>query len=130
MSLTSEITAVRATINQYVTASGTGDAGLLRSIFHKDAIMMGAMGGNLMEGTPEPFFKMVEDSLPLNAEESSDYRAEIVDIQVFGRAAIATLVEDGFFGMSFVDCFHLIKQDDGVWIITSKVFNTDSQPPA
>ncbi|NOX50662.1 MAG: nuclear transport factor 2 family protein [Gammaproteobacteria bacterium] len=124
MGLTSDISAVRSTIEKYVTGSGTGDADLLRSIFHKDAVMMGAMGDEFMEGTPEPFFKMVEDS-PALLSSDANYRAEIVDIQVFGKAAIATLVEDGFFGMSFVDCFHLLNTEGSGWVITSKVFNRD-----
>jgi len=123
MGKTSDISDVKSTIEKYITGSGTGDAVLLRSIFHKDAIMMGALGEDMMQGTPEPFFKMVEDS-PALSDSDADYRAEIVDVQVFGKAAIATLVEDGFFGMNFVDCFHLIKLD-GSWVITSKVFNRD-----
>lgn len=124
MGRTSDISAVRSTIEKYVDGSGSGDVALLRSIFHKDAVMMGAMGDDFMEGSPEPFFKMVEDSPALLAS-GADYRAEIVDIPVFGKAAIATLVEDGFFGMSFVDCFHLINIEDDRWVITSKVFNRD-----
>ena len=122
MGKTTDIADVRSTVQKYITGSGTGDAEMLRSIFHKDAIMMGALGDEYMEGTPEPFFKMVEDAPALN-DSGADYRAEIVDIQVFGKAAIATLVEDGFFDMSFVDCFHLLKTADGSWVITSKVFN-------
>ena len=123
MSRTKDIADVRVTIGNYIKGSETGDAALLRSIFHKDAIMMGALGDEFMEGTPEPFFKMVEDAAPLS-ESDSNYHAEIVDIQVFGKAAIATVSEEGFFGMSFVDSFHLLKKEGG-WIITSKVFNRD-----
>ena len=123
MGRTSDISDVRSTIEKYIAGSSSADGALLRSIFHKDAIMMGAMGDDMMEGTPEPFFKMVENA-PALSESGTDYQAEIVDLQVFGKAAMATLVEDGFFGMSFVDCFHLIKLDDS-WVITSKVFNRD-----
>ena len=123
MSRTSDIADVRATIGNYIKGSESGDADLLRSIFHKDAIMMGALGDEYMEGTPDPFFKMVEDAAPLS-EGDSNYHAEIVDIQVFGKAAIATVSEEGFFGMGFVDSFHLLKKEDG-WVITSKIFNRD-----
>jgi hypothetical protein len=37
---------------------------------------------------------------------------------------LATVSEEGFFGMSFVDSFHLLKKEGG-WVITSKVFNRD-----
>ncbi len=124
MNKTGDIAAVRAVIEKYIQGSGTGNAGLLKSIFHQDAVMMGAMGDELMEGTPAPFFKMVEDSPPLS-DSGDAYHAEIVDIQIFGKAAIATLVEDGFFGMSFVDSFHLLNVGKGKWLITSKVFNRD-----
>ena len=123
MSRTSDIAEVRSIIEKYIQGSGTGDAELLRSIFHKDAVMMGAMGDDSMEGTPEPFFKMVDDAPPL-LDSGADYLAEIVDIQVFGKTAIATLSEEGFFGMGFVDSFHLLNTD-GEWKITSKVFNRD-----
>jgi len=106
MSRTSDIAEVRSIIEKYIQGSGTGDAELLRSIFHKDAVMMGAM---------------VDDAPPL-LDSGADYLAEIVDIQVFGKAAIATLSEEGFFGMGFVDSFHLLNTD-GEWKITSKVFN-------
>lgn len=123
MTRTSDIADVRSVVGNYIKGSETGDAALLRSIFHKDAIMMGAMGDDYMEGTPEPFFKMVEDAAPLS-ESDSNYHAEIVDIQVFGKAAIATISEEGFFGMSFIDSFHLLKKEDR-WLITSKIFNRD-----
>ncbi len=123
MSRTSDIAEVRAVIEKYIEGSGTGNAELLRSIFYKDAVMMGAMGDDRMLGTPDPFFKMVEDAAPLN-DSDADYKAEIVDIQVFGEAAIATLSEEGFFGMGFVDSFHLVRIE-GEWQITSKVFNRD-----
>ena len=90
MGRTSDIAEVRTVIEQYIEGSGSGDAALLRSIFYKDAVMMGAMGEERMLGTPEPFFKMIEDSPPLS-ESDSEYMAEIVDIRVFGQAAIATL---------------------------------------
>lgn len=123
MSRTSDIADVRVTIEKYIRGSGTGDADLLRSIFHKDAIMMGALGDKYMEGTPESFFKTIEEAPPLS-EGDSNYHAEIVDIQIFGKAAIATISEEGFFGMGFVDSFHLLKKDDA-WVITSKIFNRD-----
>ncbi|MBQ61935.1 MAG: hypothetical protein CMQ19_07645 [Gammaproteobacteria bacterium] len=123
MGRTSDIAEVRTVIEQYIEGSGSGDAALLRSIFYKDAVMMGAMGEERMLGTPEPFFKMIEDSPPLS-ESDSEYMAEIVDIRVFGQAAIATLSEENFFGMGFVDSFHLVKIE-GEWRITSKVFNRD-----
>lgn len=127
MSRTTDIAEVRETVAKYIKASATADVALMKSIFHKDAIMMGALGDNYMEGTPEPFFKMLEDGEPLSKSDSdseSGYHAEIVDIQVFGKAAIATISEEGFYGMGFVDSFHLLKKEQG-WLITSKIFNRD-----
>lgn len=112
--------AARAVIENYVKGSRDGDAALLRSIFHPDATMIGYFQGTLMRGSPEPFFQMVER----DGAQAASYGAEIVELQVDGHSASATLVERGFAGLDFVDRFHLIEEN-GNWQIVSKIFHHD-----
>jgi len=117
---TGEAQQVRAVIEQYVKASETGDAVSLESIFHPNALMVGYMRGKLLDRSPKPFFDLVRNQPSLQSQ-GADYRAEIVSIEVDGDVATATLHEDGFFGMSFTDRFHLVRTDDR-WLIVSKLF--------
>ena len=109
--------AVRATIEAYISGSLNGDAALLRSIFHTNAVMMGRLGGQLMEQGPEPFYEHVAE-----AGKQTNYHAEIKSISVTGDTATACLLESGFSGLEFENHFHLIKID-AKWLITSKLFH-------
>jgi hypothetical protein len=113
-----DVAAVRAVLEQYVAGSA-GDAGLLRSIFHPDAVMSGYFDGQPGIGSPEPFFEIVaqmDSSAP-----AGNYRGEIEAIEVMGDVATARLVESDFLGSGFVDFFHLIRLD-GEWKIISKTY--------
>ena len=82
-----DVAAVRGVINAYIEGS-KGDAELLRSIFHSDAGMNGYFSGQLLIGSPEPFFAEVakiDSSAP-----QGNYRAEIESIEVIGDVASAT----------------------------------------
>ena len=118
----SEIEAVRAVIERYIEGS-KGDVEILRSAFHPDATMTGYLAGNLMLGTPEPFFDVVKSAV--TSDSASSYKAEIRSIEVVGQAATATLVESGFLGSDFTDFFQLIHDDEG-WRIISKTFHQGS----
>jgi hypothetical protein len=107
-------------MEKYVSGSATADVALLESIFHPNAVMVGHMAGQLMDGGPKPFFDMLSAQPSLKSS-GADYRAEIVSIEVDGDVASATLIEDGFFGMSFTDRFHLVRTSGG-WVIVSKLF--------
>lgn len=118
----SDIQAVREVIERYIEGS-KGKVETLRSAFHPDATMTGYLGGNLMLGTPEPFFDVVKSTV--TSESAEAYTAEIQSIEVIGRAATATLVESGFLGSDFTDFFQLIHDDAG-WRIISKTFHQGS----
>jgi hypothetical protein len=117
-----EIAAVRQVIEQYVEGS-KGNPEILRAAFHPDARMTGYFGGQLMVGTPDPFFDMVKSAV--TSESAAAYKAEIRSIEVMGHAATATLVETGFLGSDFTDFFQLIRDDEG-WRIISKTFHQGS----
>ena len=113
-----DVAAVRAVIEQYVMGSA-GDASLLRSIFHPDALMSGYFEGQPGIGSPEPFFEIVAQMDP--AAPAGNYRGEIEAVEVIGDVATARLVETDFLGSGFVDFFHLIRLD-GEWKIVSKTY--------
>jgi len=118
----SEIEAVRNAIERYIEGS-SGNVETLRAVFHPEARMTGYFNGNLMLGTPEPFFDMVKSAV--TPESTAAYKAEIRSIEVIGQAATATLVESGFLGSDFTDFFQLIRDDQG-WRIISKTFHQGS----
>ena len=115
--------AVKQIVQFYIDGSGSGDVGILKSIFHPKAIMSGYIQGQLGIGSPEPFFEAVANNPPAK-EAGAAYSAAITSIEVAGNAASVTLVEKGFLGMDFTDYFHLIKEN-GKWCIISKTFNQD-----
>ena len=116
-----DVAAVRAVIEQYIEGS-SGNASLLRSIFHPDALMSGYFGGHPGIGSPDPFFEEVEKMDP-NAP-AGNYRGEIEAVEVIGDVATARLVETDFLGSGFVDFFHLIRLD-GAWKIVSKTYHQE-----
>ena len=110
---TAEITRV---VNLYIDGAGNGNADQLNEAFHKSARWCGSMDGVDYDMDNEGFVAlMVETPGPPTA-------AKIVDIQIAGTAAIATVTEDGFWGtLSFTNFFQLSILE-GHWQITSKTF--------
>jgi hypothetical protein len=119
--VTDQLGAVRTTMERYVEAVYHADVAALRSLFHPHAAMTGYLGDELLIGTPEPFFADLS-SRPSMADSGHPYEATISAVDAQGRAATATLVEHGFFGIhSFVNYYHLLLID-GEWKIMSKTF--------
>ncbi len=50
-----------------------------------------------------------------------DYRWELLSLQIYGDIAQSAIRETGFFGRSYITCFHLLRRAEG-WIITDKLF--------
>jgi len=119
----SEVEAVRQVAQRYIDGSYSGDVDMLRKVFHPKALMAGYLQGQLVIGTPEPFFAEIEKH-PSMAESGASYKAEIKSVDVVGQIASVVLVETGFFGvLSFTDYFHLLKEH-GEWKIISKTFTS------
>ena len=123
MSETKEADLARAVVQEYVDACAAGSAERLRTIFHDNALMSGYMMGEYLMGSPEPFFKAVENPPP-GADTGGAYQAEITSVEVSGPVASITLKEAGFMGVNFTDYFHLAKVNDE-WKIISKTFNPE-----
>jgi len=119
MNRTDDVIAVEAIVKDYIQGTADRDIDKLKSAFHENAIMAGYLGPNKLIGSPQPFY----DHLTAN-EHGPGYVTKITGIEVTGRTAIARLVEDNLYGMSFVNDFHLLN-DDGQWKIVSKLFHHD-----
>jgi len=113
--------AARATVQAYVDACRAGDAAALRGLFHPQALMSGHLQGQLLLGSPEPFFQAVEQA-PAPAASGEPYRFEIGEVSVAGEVASTTLREWDYLGMDFTDFFHLLRTDAG-WRIIAKTFH-------
>lgn len=117
-----DVSAVRALAGRYIDAVYRADVGALRNCFHPAAIMSGYLGAELLTGGPGRFFEDVAGR-PSMESTGAPYVAEVGSVEVDGGAASVRIDETGFFGaLSFANWFHLIKGEDGAWLIVSKLF--------
>lgn len=112
--------AIRAVIRKYYEGARDGNLALVQSVFHPKALMSGYLQGQLLVGTPEPFFEAVRTA-PAPAKSGEPYRFEIVRLDLAGPIAAVTIEEGPYLGMQFTEFMHLIEADDR-WQIVSKTF--------
>lgn len=106
-------------IELYVKGTKTGDVDLLKSIFHKHAIMSGDLGINkIVVGSPEIFFNDIKGEVSDEA-----YNYEIVNISKHQEIATASLKEYNLKGNDFVNIFQFQKINSE-WKIISKLFTS------
>lgn len=103
-------------LHDYTRGCQTGDAGPLRSAFHPDARMFGAMGPDRYD---IPIFGGMDGAVAANPTVEHDW--EILSIDITGDAACAKVSESRFWGQDFVDYF-LLSGIDGEWRIVAKAF--------
>ena len=109
-------TEVTRVVNLYIDGAGNGNADQMNEAFHSSARWFGTVDGVDYDLDKESF---VTHMVGTPGKPSS---AKIVDIQIAGTAATATVQEEGFWGtLSFTDFFQLAKLD-GRWQITCKTF--------
>ncbi|WP_420326216.1 nuclear transport factor 2 family protein [Mameliella sp.] len=108
-------------LNDYIKGTREGDGDILRRVFHPEAMVAGWFGSDLLMRDPEGFIARAE-----GADAGPDYTAFVASVSVLGNSATATVIEDGLWdGWSFVNQFHLIRDQNGRWIITAKLFHRD-----
>ena len=117
MQTPSDLAPVRAVVDAYVEATRTRDVPALEQVFHPQALMTGWFQGAQELGGPEPFYRNLE-----KMEVADDYAAEILHLHVDGDIGLASLVEENLFGLSFVNHFHLIREEALGWRIISKLW--------
>jgi hypothetical protein len=90
--------------------------------------MFGSLGGRRIDISIETFFELAAKG---PTDVNGSYRARVESVARVGDAAVATLVEDGFWGrVSFVDFFSLAKIDSRWWIVNKTFAHTGGEPPA
>lgn len=116
---------VKAALERYIEGIRTGDVALLQSVFDANARLHGYIMGQFVNGPLDVFLKDVTEK-PAPVKSGEPFRATIVDIRVDGNVACGTVIEESYFGLNFVDHFHLLKTARG-WAIVDKIFH--HEPP-
>ena len=112
-----------ATIAEYIEACRAGSAERLQTIFHPNAQMAGYYQGDFYIGNPKPFFDEIRDNGNLS-KSGVAYTGDITRVEVAGDVASVTLKEEGYFGVSLTNWFHLAMLD-GRWEIISKSYQDE-----
>jgi hypothetical protein len=118
---------VRRVVQLFLDGEAKGDVAKLEEASHPDARMFGAVGGTRYD-------MPIADFIKLAASEPGDtgsHRARIVSVQQTGDAAVAVVVEEGYWGsLSFVDYLQMARIE-GTWKVVSKLFaHTGGEMPA
>ena len=109
-------TEVTRVMQLYIDGAGSGNADQLNEAFHGSAHWFGTMDGVDYDMDKESFVAYMVETPGLPS------KAEIVDIQIDGTAARATVKEEGFWeSISFTNFFNLSILD-GRWQITNKTW--------
>jgi Putative lumazine-binding len=105
-------------INLYIDGAGKGNGAQLDEAFHSSARWFGTMGGTDYDMDKKGFI----DLMVAQPGDGGNLVAKITDIQIDGTAAVATVKEEGFWGVyAFTDYFTLSILE-GRWQITNKTF--------
>ena len=112
--------AIATAVQTYIDGARERDAAKLHEVFHEQAWMFGAIGGQRIDVPIGKLIEMIENGPPIDADGS--YKAEITFVEQVGDAATATLEEEGCWGsVAFTDFFSLAKIN-GTWKIVNKTF--------
>ena len=114
--MSKDTTEVTRVVNLYIDGAGNGNADQLNEAFHASAHWFGSADGVDYDMDKEGFVALMVET------PGHPTAAKIVDIQIAGTAATATVKEEGFWGgLSFTDFFQLSILD-GRWQITCKTW--------
>ena len=122
--MSNDLTEITKVLNLYIDGAGNGNADYLWSAFHESARWFGSLDGLDWDIDKDGFTAMMVE------QPGNPSSARIVDIQIAGTAAIATVEEEGFWGtLSFTDFFTLAILA-GRWQITCRTFAQTGGTPA
>ena len=107
---------VTRVMNLYIDGAGNGNADQMNEAFHSSAHWFGAMDGVDYDMDKEGFVALMVET------PGHPSMSEIVDIQIDGTAARATVKEEGFWGTTSFTNFFNLSVVDGCWQITNKTF--------
>lgn len=106
-------------LDRYFEGLFNGDAALLRSIFHPQAMLFGEVKG-------QPYLKRIDEYLDVVANRTSPrdqgepFRMEAISVEVLGDIAYAK-VHSPMLGGNYFDYLAFVRQDDR-WLIVNKLF--------
>ena len=107
---------VTRVMNLYIDGAGNGNADQMNEAFHSSAHWFGAMDGVDYDMDKEGFVALMVET------PGHPSLSEIVDIQIDGTAARATVKEEGFWGTTSFTNFFNLSIVNGCWQITNKTF--------
>ena len=114
--MSNDLAEITKVLNLYIDGAGNGNADYLWSAFHESARWFGSLDGLDWDIGKDGFTAMMVE------QPGNPSSARIVDIQIAGTAAIATVEEERFWGtLSFTNFFTLAILE-GRWQITCKTF--------
>ena len=115
---TSEYDAVIEAAQAYVDGYRAGDISGIERAFHKDSVMWGYSGNDLLQGPAIPVFMSAFKSLGA----SPNVRSRLDILAIAPTAAVVRVdMENDIMGASYHDFLSLLKID-GQWKIISKIF--------
>lgn len=109
--------AVKKAINQYLEAGKKGKSEVMKSAFHKDAIMYTSANSEISGGAIQNLFDYI-DSNPAAPE----IEAQITAVDIAGTIAYARVESNNWHGARFSDMFLLLKEGNEWKIITKTYF--------
>ncbi|GKZ27075.1 hypothetical protein AbraIFM66951_004535 [Aspergillus brasiliensis] len=115
---TSEFDEVIATVMKYVDGLRIGDSKHVAQAFHKEAIMYGLHGSNVLGGHIKNLYDFVD-----HHGKSPDIKVRLDVLAITPTTAVVRVdMEKDAMGADYTD-FHTLIKLDGKWEIVGKVFH-------
>jgi hypothetical protein len=118
MNSPSDENGIREAIKYYADGMKTGSVEILKEGFHRQAILCGYLGDEMIAAPIEGLYDWVKSNPP-PAETGDDFDCLFLTIEITGRVAAASVREG-----HFIDYFHLLKERDRWWIV-SKLWDAE-----
>jgi len=122
--MSSDEQGIRGAIAHYVEGMRTHDVEALQRGFHRQAILCGYLGDDLIADPIAALYDWAQAN-PAPAATGDPFACEILDIKVTGRVATATVRESDAHD-TVIDYFHLLKIGN-TWSIVSKLWDAESR---
>src|SRR5262245_64799653 len=122
MTTSSDEHGIRGAIADYVEGMRTHDVETLQRGFHRQAILCGYLGDDLIAAPIAELYDWAGAN-PSPAATGDPFACEVLGIEVPGRVATATVRESDAHG-TVIDYFHLLKIGN-TWSIVSKLWDAE-----
>jgi hypothetical protein len=117
-------TTAQAVLDAYAEGTRRLDRDLLAACFHPAAVMAGSLDGQILAGSPAPFLADVAAMRAAGVDHAT-IAVTVDPVEQVGSTATGRVHTRGFGGrFDFDDRFHLLRDAQGHWTITAKLFST------